>query len=152
MSDNQSLLSIAQSYHPLIQSRTKSLSHFYLYGIDIQDTTNVVLLSGGELSKIKTIYELIEDPALSSYMAIYDILVFVSHGWALHSDSQDFGTDMAPADSKDRIRVRLANYLFVSEHQMISSVIPNPDSTESEVQWAEDQTHGTLQDAIMNLY
>jgi hypothetical protein len=121
-------------------------SHVSLHGIDIKDSeVKTVVLSSG---KFKDIYALIDDSATSVYLALYDVLAFITFGWA----SPTSEPNMSPSEHPERRRVRLINYMFSSNSYIVSSLDLDYKQDTQETLWEYDSaTSGSLKDELLSM-
>lgn len=130
--------------HSLITQRTTDLSQSYLFSID----KDITLLSSGKFD----IYNIIAKASTVAYFNLYDILAFVSFGWAAPTKDEDI--DTPPSAHPEKRRIRLTNYLYTQEINIVSCIdILNRDLTIQESIWELDgHTSGPLKDNLIQLY
>jgi hypothetical protein len=141
MDDTQAFKQWLETIHKFIQSQSSNKSHTYLYGIDI-NSSDIQTLFGGK----SDIYDLIEAGSTKAYFQIYDVLAFVTFGWAAPSNN----LNTPPSEHPNRKRVMLTNYMSNSSKYVISAL---DFSGETETVWEYDNaTQGTLKEALYGLY
>lgn len=136
------LQSFIQPLHSKILSKTPQPFYTYLYGIDI-DTKDVVELFSGRVN----IYDVIDSGSIAVYKDLYQILCFVTSGYAAPSDSE---LDVPPSEHPEAKRVVLSNYVYIAEPIIISAVDfeDNPETL-----WEHTQnTTGKLKEALQSIY
>lgn len=130
-----------KTIHHSILNTSQQGSYTYLYGIDIY-SSDITTLFGGKMD----IYDLINQDSTSAYFHIYDMLAFVTFGWAAPADN----LNVAPSDHPEKKRVILTNYLSSSSKYLVSAI---DFSGETETVWEYDNaTQGSLKEALYGLY
>lgn len=139
MNDTEAFTEWLKTIHKSILDLSKEQSYSYLYGIDIY-SNDIQTLFGGK----SDIYDLIGANSTKAYFEVYDMLSFVTFGWAAPPG------DLSPSDHPEKKRVMLTNYLSHSSKYLISAL---DFSGEQETLWEyDDSTKGTLKEALYELY
>lgn len=155
MDDTQAFEQWLQTVHKSILNSSKKASYTYLYGIDI-NSTDVHTLFGGKMD----IYDLISQDSTLAYFDVYDVLAFVTFGWAapvdndLDEDEIDVDITTAPSAHPQKKRIRLTNFLHTKEPGILSTIdILDEHLKTQETIWEfENNTSGPLKESLLTLY